>query len=158
MSTRADYSSEQQRRLLAGHLFDKGYSRAEVGRQLGVSRQAAGRWYRAWQTGGREALLGAGRSGTKSKLNARQLRHLTQLLTDEATLYGFASPNWNLAYVTTFIKRVFQITYEPSQVHKILRAQGWTLTHGTSPEGIGRNRTWVPPSSTTVDANDDCKD
>jgi transposase-like protein len=40
----------------AAELFVAGVRAAEVARQLGVSRQAAGRWHAAWKAGGTNAL------------------------------------------------------------------------------------------------------
>src|SRR6516225_11952967 len=86
---RSDYWSEQQRRLKAVALFRRTCSQADVSRQLGVSRQTASRWHAAWQSGGEQALQGAGRTGRKSKLSGDDLCQLEAILLAGATAAGY---------------------------------------------------------------------
>ena len=58
MTKKRDHREMEKRRLRSVRLFEKGYSGAEVARRLGVARQVAHRWKRAWEVGGKEAFLG----------------------------------------------------------------------------------------------------
>jgi transposase len=50
-----DRQAFERIRLQAGELFAAGRSQAEVGHQLGVSRQNVSRWHARWRSGGRSA-------------------------------------------------------------------------------------------------------
>src|SRR4029453_18276158 len=50
-----DRQAVERIRLQAGELFAAGRSQAEVGPQLGVSRQNVSRWHARWRSGGRSA-------------------------------------------------------------------------------------------------------
>jgi transposase len=52
LKLRAQQSVLDRRRLVAANLFALGLSAAAVAHRLGVSRQSAHRWYRAWRAGG----------------------------------------------------------------------------------------------------------
>lgn len=105
--SRSDYVTEQQRRLKAEKLFRKGCSQAHVARQLEVSRQTASRWYAAWDSGGREALKGAGRTGRKPKLCGEQLCQLEAILLAGAPAAGFETDLWTLKRIAQVIRRQF---------------------------------------------------
>ncbi len=55
---RLTFTAERTRRLRAATLFARGLTPPEVAKQLGVSRNAAYQWYRAWLADGRKALVG----------------------------------------------------------------------------------------------------
>ena len=62
----------EQRRLQAALLFTKGKRPAEVARELGVSRQSATVWHRAWQADGVPGLHHAERAGRPALLGSGQ--------------------------------------------------------------------------------------
>jgi len=134
---RMDYATEQQRRLRAGGLFGKGCSQAAVARRLGVSRQTASRWHRAWQTGGKKALAGVGGTGRKPKLSGDQLCRLEAALLAGARAYGYDTDLWTLKRIARVIRREFKVSYHPSHVWKVLGQLGWSCQR---PEKRARER------------------
>ncbi|MER7573221.1 helix-turn-helix domain-containing protein [Streptomyces sp. NPDC126514] len=50
----------ERRRLQAADLFEQGMQPVRVAEALGVTREAAGLWHRAWREGGVEALRSKG--------------------------------------------------------------------------------------------------
>src|SRR2546421_2643388 len=72
-SVARDVDALRERRMRAVELFEAGLRQVEVVTQLGVSAQTASRWYQRWQTGGRDALLGAQRVGGTPRLSGGEL-------------------------------------------------------------------------------------
>lgn len=135
--SRGDYGTEQQHRLKAEKLFQKGCSQADVARQLEVSRQTASRWYAAWDSGGREALAGAGRTGRKPRLSGEQLCQLQAILLAGAPAAGFETDLWTLKRIAQVIRRQFRVAYHASHVWKVLGHLGWSCQR---PERKARER------------------
>lgn len=129
--------SEQRRRLQAEKLFRKGCSQADVARQLEVSRQTASRWHAAWDSGGRGALAGAGRTGRRPKLSGEQLCQLEAILLAGAPAAGYETDLWTLKRIAQVIGRKFRVQYHASHVWKVLRQLGWSCQR---PERKARER------------------
>src|SRR5256885_58317 len=122
-----DVSALRERRMRAVELFEAGMRQVDVVTQLGVSAQTASRWYHSWQTGGRDALMGAGRLGRTARLSDGQLAEVEAALVAGPKANGFATDMWTLARVTQVIERVSGVRYSPSQTWLILRQRlGWT--------------------------------
>ena len=134
---RRDYATEQKRRVSAGKLFARGLAQAEVSRRLGVSRQAASRWWHAWKAGGAEALRGAGRTGRRRKLSDAQLGQLSAGLLEGAKAHGYRTELWTLRRIAAVVRRRFRVTYHPGHVWKLLGALGWSCQR---PEHRARER------------------
>jgi transposase len=128
---RSDYWSEQQRRLKAVALFRRTCSQADVSRQLGVSRQTASRWHAAWQSGGEQALQGAGRTGRKSKLSGDDLCQLEAILLAGATAAGYETDLWTLKRIARVTHRTFGVEFHLGHVWKVLRQLGWSCQRTT---------------------------
>ena len=96
----------ERRRLAAAALFTKDLSSATVARRLGVSRQSAHRWSRAWQAGGVQALRTRGPIGRHRKLTVAHLDQLEHALVLGAVAHGFAGNLWTLDRITEVIWRL----------------------------------------------------
>lgn len=127
-----DFKALQQRRLKAAACFDRGLSKAEVARRLGVSNQSSGRWFAAWQAGGAAALRHPGRAGRKPRLSAEQLRRLEQDLKKNPQAHGFATTLWTTERVARLIQRRFAVRYHPDHVWRVLRRLGWSCQRPTT--------------------------
>ena len=134
---RTDYATEQKRRLEAGVLFAQGLRPAEVARRLGVSRQAASRWYSAWMTGGETALRGAGQTGRKRKLSKNDLQRLEQVLLAGPKASGYTTEIWTLARIAAVVWKQFRVRYHRGHVWKLLGELGWSCQR---PEARARER------------------
>lgn len=118
----------ERRRLAAAALFTKGLSSATVARRLGVSRQSAHRWSRAWQAGGVQALRTRGPIGRHRKLTVAHLDQLEHALLLGAVAHGFAGNLWTLDRITEVIWRLTGVRHHPVQVWRILTQRlGWSL-------------------------------
>jgi transposase len=119
------------RRLRASAYFSGGQmTQAAISRELQVSRQSVGRWYRQWQQGGARVLRGAGRAGRKPKLTRQQQSRLLVALERGARTHGFDSDRWTLDRVTTIITKLTGVSYHRGHVWRIVRGLGLTLQRG----------------------------
>jgi transposase len=113
--------------MRAAGLFERGLRQAEVATELGVSAQTASRWYSAWQTGGRDALTGAGRAGRLPRLSDEQIAEVEAALAEGPKANGYATDMWTLARVSEVIKKVTGVRYSVTQTWTILRERlGWS--------------------------------
>jgi transposase len=87
-------AAREARRLRAAELFVQGKTRAEVARELGVSRQSAHVWYDRFINGGVEALRSRGPTGPDPKLSDAELAHVEQALLKGAMANGFDTDLW----------------------------------------------------------------
>jgi len=117
----------RERRMRAVELFEAGLRQVDVVAELGVSAQTASRWHRAWQSGGRDALVGVDRLGRTPRLSDEQLAEVEAALLNGPKTNGFATDMWTLARVAEVIERVSGVRYTLSQAWLILRQRlGWT--------------------------------
>ena len=92
-----------------------------------MSREAASQWYRAWSTGGRQALAGAGRAGRLPRLSDEQVVDIQAALLEGPQANGFATDLWTLARVADVIEAMTGVRYSQTQTWEILRKRmGWT--------------------------------
>jgi transposase len=123
---RRDFAGMERRRLRAGRLFAQGLSQAEVARRLGVSKQSAHRWHRAWELGGQKALRAAGRAGRRTRLTTEQLEELEEALLAGPVKWGYRTELWTLPRIAEVIRGLFGVTYHPGHVWWLLRRLGWS--------------------------------
>jgi transposase len=113
--------------MRAAEMFDRGKRQVDVVVELGVSAQTASRWHRAWSTGGRQALAGAGRAGRLRKLTDEQVAEVAGVLAQGPTANGFPTDMWTLARVAEVIEKVTGVRYSTTQTWTILRERlGWS--------------------------------
>jgi transposase len=127
VAARRDFEALTERRMRAAEMFDRGKRQVDVVVELGVSAQTASRWHRAWSTGGRQALAGAGRAGRLRKLTDEQVAEVAGVLAEGPTANGFPTDMWTLARVAEVIEKVTGVRYSITQTWTILRERlGWS--------------------------------
>jgi transposase len=124
---RRDFDALRQRRMRAAEMFRRGKRQVDVAAELGVSAQTASRWYRAWEQGGRQALVGAGRAGRMPRLSDEQLAEVEAELLHGPKAHGYPTDMWTLARVAEVIERLTGVRYSQAQTWTILRERlGWS--------------------------------
>jgi transposase len=124
---RRDFEGLKARRLRAAEMFARGKRQVDVVVELGVSAQTASRWHRAWVSGGREALAGAGRAGRARKLTDAQMVGVETALKKGPRANGFATEMWTLARVAEVIEKLTGVRHGQTQTWTILRDRlGWS--------------------------------
>ena len=118
----------EERRMEGGRLLKAGkLTKAEIARQLGVSRASVGAWAKAIDAGGIRRLRQRKSSGRPSKLTAEHRKKLKRLLDSGALAAGYPTDRWTLVKVSALIKKEFDIIYNPNALHRVLDAMGYSV-------------------------------
>ena len=116
----------QWRRLRAYRLRNRGWRRWEVAEALGVTEVSVSRWVARARSGGESALLSRPIPGRLAGLSPEQKMMIPDFLWHGAEAYGFRGRVWTCARVAKVIEEEFGITYEKTQVSRLLKRLGWT--------------------------------
>lgn len=117
----------EERRLAGGRLLKAGkMSKAEISRQLGVSRATVGAWAKTIKAKGIGGLRKRKAAGSASKLSDTQKQKLKRKLDRGALACGFPTDRWTLERVQKLIKKEFDITYHPNYLNRLLRNLGYS--------------------------------
>lgn len=122
----------ERRRLQAVKLFDQGLSQAEVARKVGVHRQSASRWHKAWRSQGTCALKKAGRAGRKPRLTDENFRQLESALKAGPEAHDFGTLLWTTRRVAIVIQRLTGVQYHADHVCRLLQKLGWSCQRPTT--------------------------
>jgi transposase len=121
-----NHAGQEERRMRAAELFEQGWNRLQVARELGVCHKSASRWYDAWLQGGVDALKSAGATGPNRKLDAVQAELVLRVLLRGAVTYGYKTNLWTLSRIAHVIESETGVHYHPSTVWRVLRQLKWT--------------------------------
>jgi transposase len=114
------------RRLRAWELHQKGWKQQEIAEALGVTQGAVSQWLKRGREGGVEGLRHHPPPGATPRLSPEQRGQLLELLAQGAESFGFQGEVWTQPRVATLIRDWFGVSYDPSQVGRILKACGWS--------------------------------
>jgi transposase len=114
------------RRLRAWELHQKGWQQQAIAEALGVTQGAVSQWLKRGREGGVEGLRHRPPPGATARLSSAQRDQLLELLARGAESFGFQGDVWTQPRVATLIRDRFGVSYDPSQVGRILKARGWS--------------------------------
>jgi transposase len=117
---------QEGRRLRAWELHQKGWKQREIADALGVAQGAVSQWLKRGREGGAEGLRHRPPPGAAPRLSSEQREQLLELLAQGAEAFGFQGEVWTQPRVATLIRDRFGVSYDPSQVGRILKAGGWS--------------------------------
>ena len=115
---------KEARRLRAWELVQQGWKQKDVAAALGVTGGAVSQWVSKARQGGVPALRRRQHPGAQPKLNDQQRGQIPELLTRGPAAFGFSGEVWTRGRVAQVIEREFGVSYDPSQVGRILRGCG----------------------------------
>ena len=118
---------KEARRIRAWELVQKGWKQTDVAEALGVTRGAVSQWVSRARQEGPLALRHRRPPGRSSKLDPQQRLQLPELLLQGPAAFGFCGEIWTRRRVAWVIEREFGVSYDPSQVGRILTDCGWSL-------------------------------
>ena len=117
----------EQVRMRAADRFAEGAGNAQVAREFRVSRMSASRWHRAFDAGGRDALVSTGPGGEPCKLTDQQLKMLEAALEQGPAAHGWdQDQRWTLARIAELIWGMFGVAYTGGGVDYLLHRMGWS--------------------------------
>ena len=116
----------EARRFRAFELHQKGWKQKDIAEALGVTKGAVSQWLKRAKEGGVDALRHCKPPGATCRLSPEQRAQLPQLLAQGAQSFGFQGDLWTLPRVTEVVRREFGVSYDPSQVSRILKICGWS--------------------------------
>ncbi len=93
---------------------------------LGVTRGAVSQWMAPARAGGVPALRRRKAPGRRPKPSPQQVARLPELQSRGPAAYGFSGEVWTRARVTQISKQELGVSYDPSQVGRILKGWGWS--------------------------------
>jgi transposase len=114
----------ESRRLMAAQDLQEGLSQSQVARKFGVSRTTASRWNRALSGRGVEALRKRRAPGRPSRLNAEQLKIVSEIYAAGPRAAGLESDRWTTMRLAEAINTRFGIRYDPDHVGRIMHRLG----------------------------------
>lgn len=138
MAKQRDHAAMEKRRLKAAELFAKGKGASEVARLLGVRKQSAHGWLKAWQAKGQEALKSKGPAGPKARLSEEQKLRVMEAIVAGPRAAGYATEVWTLPRVAKLIEKQTGERYHPGHVWWLLRELGLSCQQPTR-RAIERN-------------------
>ena len=122
---RYDALALEGRRLQAIRWIQEGKKRrADIARELGVSRAAVSIWWSRYLAKGEAALRRRPRPGRPPKADPKTLARLPQLLHRGAMAYGFATDLWTTKRVAHVVEQEFGVHYHRDHVCRLLHTLG----------------------------------
>jgi transposase len=116
----------QERRLEAIALLQSGHVQADVAHLLEVSPGAVSQWKKAYDQGGRQALLAKPPPGRTPRLSKKQCATLVRLLKQGPRQHGWTTELWTLPRIAGLIEKEFDVHYDQSSVWHLLKRIGWS--------------------------------
>lgn len=114
------------RRLAVARLL-KGETQGAVAQSLQVRETTVWKWFRAFRTGGEEALASTKATGPKPKLTEKQLAKLKATIIGKNPLQlSFGTALWSLPIVAAFVEREFDVVLHESTISRLLKRMGLT--------------------------------
>ena len=125
MKHKRDFKALEKRRLKGAKLLERGMTKSEVARELGVSRQTVAAWEQRLSEGGKESLK-RGELGRPRQLDSVQERELGKVLMAGALAAGFATELWTLPRIGKLIAERFCVEYSTGHLWHLLRRLGFS--------------------------------
>lgn len=109
-------------------LREKGYKQRQIAYLLGCSQQWVSDTVKKYGQSGEAIFANRKPPGAPVGLSQDQLVELVAALSQGAEAHGFLGAVWTRKRVGIVIERLFGISYEVSQVGRLLKKVGWRLT------------------------------
>ena len=129
--------SLEVRRRTAVALRQQGLTVRAVAEKVGSVPSSVVRWTQAFERGGDRGLDSKPQAGGQSRLTLKQKRRLVGYLRRGPRSFGWTTELWTLARVGKLISDRFGVRYHISNVHRVLRALGFSAQ---KPSRLARER------------------
>lgn len=119
----SDYEALRRRCV---ELSQAGWKQLSIAQAFGLTQPWVSRTLKKYQQQGLTALQEGKRTGAPARLSAVQLSQLVTELNKGAAYHGFSGAIWTRPRVNEVIKKLFGVSYDPSQVGRILTKLSWS--------------------------------
>lgn len=119
----ADYEALRRRCV---ELKQAGWRQADIARAFGLTAGWVSQTLKTYREQGDSGLTTGKRTGAPSRLTADQLDKLTKELAKGAEQHGFWGQVWTRSRINEVIAKLFGVSYDPSQVGRLLKKVGWS--------------------------------
>lgn len=113
-----------RRRCVA--LDQQGWKQVTIAQALGLTQGWVSRTLTKYRQHGQDALAWQKPPGATARLTDEQLGQLVQELNKGAEHHGFPGHIWTRPRVNEVIKKLFGVSYDPSQVGRLLKKVEWS--------------------------------
>ena len=119
----SDYELLRRR---CAQLKEQGWQQAKIAQALGLTEGWVSRTLKKYRQNGQAGLVWRKPDGPTCRLTDEQLTQLLVELSKGAVAHGFAGAVWTRPRVNEVIKKLFGVSYDPSQVGRLLKKAGWS--------------------------------
>ena len=120
----SDYELLRRR---CAELKDAGWKQVAIAQALGLTEGWVSRTLKKYRQDGQSGLVWRKPRGATSRLTTSQLNELVHELDLGAVHHGFENGVWTRSRINELIKTRFGVSYDPSQVGRLLKKAGWNL-------------------------------
>ena len=107
-------------------LKQAGWKQGPIAQALGLTQGWVSQTLKKYRAQGTTALQWRKPTGAPTRLTTDQLYQLVEELNKGAEQHGFAGAVWTRPRVNEVIRKLFGVSYDPSQVGRLLKKVGWT--------------------------------
>lgn len=107
-------------------LDQAGWKQTAIAQALGLTQGWVSQTLKKYRQQGITALQWRKPTGAPTRLTPAQLSQLVEELNKGAEHHGFAGAVWTRPRVNAIITRLFGVSYDPSQVGRLLKKVGWS--------------------------------
>ena len=120
----SDYAAFRKRCV---EMKEAGWRQKDISSALGLTEGWVSQTLKKYRESGAQGLLARKATGARPRLSAGQLEKLVEELKLGAQHHGFSGEVWTRQRVNTVIERLFGVSYDLTQVGRILKKLGWSL-------------------------------
>ena len=119
----SDYEGLRRRCV---ELSQSGWKQLAIAQAFGLTQGWVSRTLTKYRQLGMGALQEGKRTGAPARLSSQQLVDLVDQLNKGPAYHGFQGAIWTRPRVNEVIKTYFSVSYDPSQVGRLLKKVGWS--------------------------------
>ena len=127
MSAKYKPSAYEVLRRRCVELKEAGWKQKDIALALGLTEGWVSQTLQKYREQGANGLLARKSPGPMPKLTPEQLAQLVEELNLGAVSHGFPGHIWTRLRVNELIGRLFGVSYDLTQVGRILKKMGWSL-------------------------------
>lgn len=125
MSAKYKPSDYEVLRRRCVEMKESGWKQQDISTALGLTPGWVSQTVKKYREQGSQGLLARKPTGSPPKITPQQLSHLVEELNQGAVSHGFPGQIWTRARVNEVIGRLFGVSYDPTQVGRLLKKVGW---------------------------------